>query len=84
MTTKDAKPTLVDQAMEKFEEVQHQLDERVRAVLSGFRPFQQLQQEVKRLNERIEELERKLKGGPPGRAERRAELSGDEPSRGGE
>jgi polyhydroxyalkanoate synthesis repressor PhaR len=66
VTTKDVKPTLVDQAMEKFEEVQHQLDERVRAVLSGFRPFQQLQQEVKRLNERIEELERKLKGGPSG------------------
>jgi polyhydroxyalkanoate synthesis repressor PhaR len=66
VTAKDAKPTLVDQAMEKFEEMQHQLDERVKAILSGFRPFQQLQQEVKRLNERIEELERKLKGGPSG------------------
>jgi polyhydroxyalkanoate synthesis repressor PhaR len=66
VTAKDAKPTLVDQAMEKFEEMQHQLDERVRAILAGFRPLQQLQQEVKRLNERIEELERKLKGGPSG------------------
>ncbi len=66
VTGKDAKPTLVDQAMEKIEEVQHQLDERVKAILAGFRPFQQLQQEVRRLNERIEELERKLKGGPPG------------------
>ncbi len=66
VTTKDVKPTLVDQAMEKLEEVQHQLDERVKAVLAGFRPFQQLQQEVKRLSERIEELERKLKGGPSG------------------
>jgi len=63
---KDAKPTLVDQAKEKLEEVQHQLDERVRAIVTSFRPFQQLQQEVRRLNERIEELERKLKGGPPG------------------
>jgi polyhydroxyalkanoate synthesis repressor PhaR len=62
---KDAKPTLVDQAKEKFEEVQHQLDERIRAILTSFRPLQQLQQEVRRLNERIEELERKLKGGPP-------------------
>jgi len=63
---KESKPTLVDQAKEKFEEVQHQLDERIRAILTSFRPLQQLQQEVRRLNERIEELERKLKGGPPG------------------
>ena len=55
------KPGLVDQAKEKFEEVQHQLDERVKAILAGFRPLQQLQHEVKRLNERIEELEKKLK-----------------------
>jgi polyhydroxyalkanoate synthesis repressor PhaR len=65
VSNKDAKPTLVDQAKEKFEEVQHQLDERIRAILTSFRPLQQLQQEVRRLNERIEELERKLKGGPP-------------------
>ena len=63
--TKEAKPTLVDQAREKLEEVQHNLDERVRSVLASFRPFQQLQQEVKRLNERIEDLEQRLKGGPP-------------------
>ncbi len=62
---KDSKPTLVDQAKEKFEEMQHNLDERVRTVLASFRPLQQLQQEVKRLNERIEELEKRLKGGPP-------------------
>jgi polyhydroxyalkanoate synthesis repressor PhaR len=62
---KDSKPTFVDQAKEKFEEMQHQLDERIRAILASFRPLQQLQQEVKRLNERLEELERKLKGGPP-------------------
>jgi polyhydroxyalkanoate synthesis repressor PhaR len=65
VTAKDSKPTLVDQAKEKFEEMQHNLDERVRAVLTSFRPLQQLQQEVKRLNERIEELEKRLKGGPP-------------------
>ena len=62
---KEVKPTLVDQAKEKLEEVQHQLDERIRAILAGFRPLQQLQQEVRRLNERIEEVERKLNGGPP-------------------
>jgi polyhydroxyalkanoate synthesis repressor PhaR len=67
VTQKDAKPTLVDQAKEKLEEVQHQLDERIKAILAGFRPLQQLQQEVRRLNERLEELERKLSGGggPP-------------------
>jgi polyhydroxyalkanoate synthesis repressor PhaR len=50
---------------EKFEEVQHTMDERIKAILSTFRPLQQLQQEVRRLNERLEELERKLGGGPP-------------------
>ncbi|HTB76895.1 MAG TPA: polyhydroxyalkanoate synthesis regulator DNA-binding domain-containing protein [Polyangiaceae bacterium] len=59
---KDARPGLVDQAKEKFEEVQHQLDERIKAILSTFRPFQQMQQELRRLNERVEELEHKLKG----------------------
>lgn len=58
---RESKPTLVDQAKEKLEEVQHQLDERVKAILTSFRPLQQLQHEVRRLNERIEELERKLK-----------------------
>jgi polyhydroxyalkanoate synthesis repressor PhaR len=56
------KPTLVDQAKGKIDELGHTLDERVKAVLAGFRPLQQLQHEVKRLNERIEELEKKLKG----------------------
>jgi len=62
---KDQKPTLVDQAKEKFEEMQHQLDERIKSILVTFRPLQQLQQEVRRLNERIDELERKVKGDPP-------------------
>jgi polyhydroxyalkanoate synthesis repressor PhaR len=62
---RESKPTLVDQAKEKLEEVQHTLDERIKAILATFRPLQQLQQEVRRLNERIEELERKLKNGPP-------------------
>jgi polyhydroxyalkanoate synthesis repressor PhaR len=65
VAAKEVKPTLVDQAKEKFEEVQHQLDERIKAILASFRPLQQLQHEVRRLNERIEELERKLNGGPP-------------------
>ena len=64
--SKDAKLTLVDQAKEKLEEMQHNLDERVRAVLASFRPLQQLQQEVKRLNERLEELEKHFRGPPNG------------------
>ena len=56
------KPTLVDQAKERFDELSHTLDERVKGILASFRPLQQLQHEVKRLNERIEELEKKLKG----------------------
>jgi polyhydroxyalkanoate synthesis repressor PhaR len=63
---RESKPTLVDQAKEKLEEVQHQLDERVRAILTSFRPLQQLQHEVRRLNERIEELERKVKNAGKG------------------
>ena len=47
--------------------MQHNLDERVRTVLTSFRPLQQLQQEVKRLNERIEELEKQAEGRPPER-----------------
>jgi polyhydroxyalkanoate synthesis repressor PhaR len=62
--SKEPKPTLVDQAKEKLEGMQHQIDERIRAILTSFRPLQQLQQEVRRLNERIEELERKVKDTP--------------------
>jgi polyhydroxyalkanoate synthesis regulator protein len=64
--TKEVRPGLVDQAKEKLEEVQHQLDERIKAILSTFRPFQQMQQELRRLNERVEDLEHKLKGGHGG------------------
>ncbi len=61
---KDMKPTLVDQAKEKLEEVQHQLDDRIKSIMATFRPLQQLQHEVRRLNERVDELERKLGDGP--------------------
>jgi polyhydroxyalkanoate synthesis repressor PhaR len=54
-------PSLVAQAKHTLEDWQHQIDERVRAVLPSFMPWQQLQHEVKRLSQRIEELEGKLK-----------------------
>ncbi len=68
VSQKELKPTLVDQAKEKLEEMQHQLDDRIKAILASFRPLQQLQQEVRRLSERIDELERKLNGGDPPKA----------------
>jgi polyhydroxyalkanoate synthesis repressor PhaR len=50
-------PSLVDQAKEKLEDWQHQIDERVKAVLPSFLPWQQLELEVKRLAERVAQLE---------------------------
>jgi polyhydroxyalkanoate synthesis repressor PhaR len=55
------KPSLVDQAKETFEDWQHKIDDRVKAVLPSILPWQQLQHEIKRLNARVEELEAKLK-----------------------
>jgi polyhydroxyalkanoate synthesis repressor PhaR len=52
---------LVAQAKHTLEDWQHQIDERVKAVLPSFMPWQQLQHEVKRLSQRIEDLEAKLK-----------------------
>ncbi len=54
-----ARPKLVDTAKETLEDWQHKIDERVKAALLS--PLQNLQNEVKRLSARIEELEKKLK-----------------------
>jgi polyhydroxyalkanoate synthesis repressor PhaR len=54
-------PSLVEQAKHTLEDWQHQIDERVKATLPSFMPWQQLQHEVKRLSQRIEELEAKVK-----------------------
>ena len=64
--------SLVAQAKHTLEDWQHQIDERVKAVLPSFMPWQQLQHEVKRLSQRIEELEAKLKaaGGSSGHGSR--------------
>ena len=50
-------PSLVDQAKEKLEDWQHQIDDRVKAVLPSILPWQQLELEVKRLTERVALLE---------------------------
>ena len=56
-----AKPSFVEQAKETFEDWQHKIDERVKAVVPNLLPWQQLQHDVTRLTARIEELEEKLK-----------------------
>ena len=56
----------MEQAKHTLEDWQHQIDERVKAVLPSFMPWQQLQHEVKRLSQRIEELEAKLKSAGQG------------------
>jgi polyhydroxyalkanoate synthesis repressor PhaR len=57
----EQKAGLVEQAKETLDDWQHKVDERVKAVLANFTPWQQLQHEVKRLTLRIEELELKLR-----------------------
>ena len=61
------KKGIIDQSREAIEAWQSKIDERVKSALASFSPFQQMQAEVSRLKERIEELEQKLesKGTPP-------------------
>lgn len=56
-----SKPSLVEQAKETLEDWQSKIDERVNIVVANLLPWQQLQQDVKRLSARVEELEAKLK-----------------------
>jgi polyhydroxyalkanoate synthesis repressor PhaR len=49
-----------------FEQWQTAIDERIRAVLPNFAAFRELQQEVKRLADRLDELEKRHKGGGTG------------------
>lgn len=56
-----SKPSLVEQAKGTLEDWQSKIDERVKAVVPNLLPWQQLQQDIKRLNARVEELEAKLK-----------------------
>lgn len=55
-----AKPSLVEQAKETWEDWQTRIDERVKTVVPNILPWQQLHAEVKRLSARVEELEAKL------------------------
>jgi polyhydroxyalkanoate synthesis repressor PhaR len=52
-----------------FEQWQSAIDERIRAVLPNFAAFRDLQAEVKRLSDRLDELEKRGGGGGSGPAE---------------
>jgi polyhydroxyalkanoate synthesis repressor PhaR len=56
----NAKPSLVEQARGTFEDLQHKIDERIKAVLPSILPWQQLEREVVRLTARVDELEARL------------------------
>jgi polyhydroxyalkanoate synthesis repressor PhaR len=58
-----SKPGFVEQARGTFEDWQQKIDERIRAMLPSSSPWQQLEAEIRRLNARIDELEKKLKSG---------------------
>jgi len=49
-----------------FEQWQSAIDERIRTVLPNFAAFRELQQEVKRLADRLDELEKRSQTGPGG------------------
>ena len=57
---------IVENSKHTLDAWQHTLDERVGAILPGVAHFRELQAEVKRLTQRVEELEAKLaeRGGP--------------------
>jgi len=71
---KDEKKGILDQSREAFEALGTRIDERVRSALHSFSPFQQLQAEVSRLKERVEELEARLeaeKKSPPSKSSKK-------------
>lgn len=55
-------PKLVEQARETFEEFQSRVDDRLRQVSASFKPWQELEEEVKQLRARVAALEAKLDG----------------------
>ncbi len=70
------KPTLVEQAKLRWEDLQSNVDERIRSILPSILPWQQLEAEVKRLHGRIEELEARVAGGEAKLAEKSKPSSG--------
>ncbi|WP_394824207.1 polyhydroxyalkanoate synthesis regulator DNA-binding domain-containing protein [Pendulispora albinea] len=73
-----SKPSLVDQAKETLEDWQHKIDERIRSVLPSSTPWEALQNEVRRLGVRIDELEKKLKAAKGNSEEKESTNQGHE------
>jgi polyhydroxyalkanoate synthesis repressor PhaR len=55
---------IVENSKHTLDQWQHTIDERIRTILPGLGLFRELQAEVKRLTQRVEELEAKLNVGP--------------------
>jgi len=73
---------IVESSKHTLDQWQHTVDERIRAILPGVGLFRELQAEVKRLAQRVEELEAPLKGEtPPARG--KEEQEGDASEGGG-
>lgn len=58
--TSAERPSLVHQAKETFEDWQHKIDDRVKAVLPSILPWQQLEHEIAHLRTRVDELNTKV------------------------
>ena len=77
--TKSRLSGIVESSKQTLDQWQHTVDERIRAILPGVGLFRDLQAEVKRLSQRVDELEAKLKGNEAGAPESPpAESSGQE------
>lgn len=60
---------IVESSKQTIEQWQHAVDERIRAIVPVVSHFRELQGEVRRLAQRVEELEARLKGTPTHNAE---------------
>jgi polyhydroxyalkanoate synthesis repressor PhaR len=58
---------IVESSKQTLDQWQHTIDERIRAILPGVVLFRDLKDEVKRLTQRVEELEARLSGSDPAR-----------------
>ncbi len=68
---------IVESSKSTFDHWQHTIDERIGAILPGFGLFRELKDDVKRLTQRVEELEAKLNGHPNAPAESDPAADGD-------
>ncbi|MCC7541354.1 MAG: polyhydroxyalkanoate synthesis regulator DNA-binding domain-containing protein [Deltaproteobacteria bacterium] len=51
---------LVEQSREALDDIQRRIDERVRAVVGTFAPFLQMQAELRKIHQRLDDLERRI------------------------